>query len=185
MRDAHRMVVDDVCEVVGRHAVRLDQDHVVEIGAVDRNVSVEHVVKRRFTVLRHVLADDVRLARGNATLHFLRGKVQAVLVVLEGLAALCSFLAARGKLLLGAEAVVRLARFHELLGVGQVHVLALALHVGTVIATHVGTFVPLHADAFQRAVDDVHRAGHVAALIGILDAQDELSAVRFGKQIGV
>ena len=185
VRDAHRVVVDDVCEVIGRHAVRLDQDHVVQIGAVHCDVPVQNVVERRFAVLRHVLPDDVRLAGRDAALHFLGGKVQAVLVVLERLAALLRFLAAGAQLLLGAEAVIRLAGLHELLGVGQIHVLALALYVRTIVAADVGTFVPLHADAFQRAVDHVDRAGHVAALIGILDAEDELSAVRSGVQVRV
>ena len=146
---------------------------------------VKHIVERRFAVLRHILPDDVRFACGDAALYVLGGKVQTVFVVFEGFAALCRFLAALGELLLGAEAIVCLARLHKLFGIGQVHILALALHIGTEITAHVGTFVPLHADALQRAVDHVDRAGNVAALIGVLNAQNELSAVCLGVQVRI
>ena len=118
MGDAHGVIVNDVCEVVGGHAVRLDEDHVIQLRAVHRDVAIDHIVKRGLAGFRHVLADDVRLARSNAALHFLLGHVEAVLVVLEGLAAGSRSLAPRVQLFLGAEAVISLAFPHELLRIG-------------------------------------------------------------------
>ena len=42
-----------------------------------------------------------------------------------------------------AEAVIRRALFHQLLGVGQIQGLAFALHIRAVIAADIGAFVPV------------------------------------------
>ena len=43
VRDVHEMVIDDVGEVVGRHAVTLQEYLVLELFVLDRDVAVEHV----------------------------------------------------------------------------------------------------------------------------------------------
>ena len=64
-----------------------------------------------------------------------------------------------------------------------IEILALGLNVRAVIAAHVGAFVPVHAAALQGVVNDLGRALHKALLIGILNAEDELAAVLFGKEV--
>ena len=183
--DAHGVVVDDVGEVIGGHAVGLDEDVVVQLGAVHGDVAVEHVVKGGLARLGHVLPDDVGDARVELGLDLLGGKVQAVLVVLPGLALGLGRGAALGQLLLGAEAVVGLALCDQLLGVGQVHVLALGLDVRAVVAADVRSLVPEEAAVAQRVVDDLRCAGHEPLLVRVLDAQDELAVVLLGEEIGI
>ena len=69
----------------------------------------------------------------------------------------------------GAEAVVRFAFAHQLLGVRTVHPKPFALDVGTVGAADVGAFVPGKPGAAQSVVYDVHRALDVTFLVGVLD----------------
>ena len=84
---------------------------------------------------------------------------------------------------LGAEAIVGRALFHQFLGIGQIHILAVRLHIGAVIAAHIGAFIPIHAAALEGIVDHFGGAFHKALLVGILNAQDEFSAHLLGVQV--
>ena len=185
MGDGHQVVIHHVGEVVGGQAVGLDEHVVVQRRAVYLHVAVEQVVKAGLALGGHVLADDVGLARLDAALDFLRGEMQTVLVVFEGLALLLRLRARLVQPLLGAEAVVSAAAPDQFLRVGQVEVAPLRLDVGAVLAAHVRAFVVGKAGGGQRGVDLLHRAGNFALLVGVLDAQDELAAVAAGEQIGV
>ena len=185
MGDGHQVVVHHVGEVVGGQAVGLDEHVVVQRGAVHLHVAVEQIVKTGLALGGHVLADDVGLARLDAALDLLRGEMQAVLVVFEGLALLLRLRARLVQPLPGAEAVVGAAAPDQFLRIGQVEVAPLRLDVGAVLAAHVRAFVVGKAGGGQRGVDLFHRAGNFALLVGVLDAQDELAAVAAGEQIGV
>lgn len=52
------MVVDHVCEVVGRHTVGLEQHLVVQVGILDRDIAVYLIVERGGTLVRDLLADN-------------------------------------------------------------------------------------------------------------------------------
>ena len=179
VRDVHQVVVDDVCEIVRRVAVRLQQDLVLDLLVLDRDRAVHRVLKRGRAVERHFLADDVRRAGVEQPLHLLGGQVAAVAVVAaEGVRRVD-----RLQPLLRAEAVVRLALPDELLRVGLVKILALALDIRAVCAADVGAFVVLEADLLQRAVDHVGRALHIALLVRVLNAQHKGAALRFCDEI--
>ena len=81
-----------------------------------------------------------------------------------------------GALHLFAEAVIGAAALDEQLGVFAVGVAALGLDVGSHGTADVGAFVVVESALGQRAVDDVGRALDEAALVGILDAEDEGAA---------
>ena len=185
MGNAHQVVVHDVRKVVGRHTVGLDQNLVVQLPDIDLDMTVNNIVKARHAALGDLLADDIGLARGQLGGNFLGGQVTAVAVVVghfaRGALGLVHFVQA----LLGAEAVVGLARLDKLLGVLLEHAHALALHVGADGTAHVGAFVPGQAGSLERAVDDVGSALDQTALVGVLNAQDEGAAVMAGLQIGV
>ena len=89
------------------------------------------------------------------------------------------------KPLLGAKAVVCVAALYKLLRVVEVNLLALGLNVRSVIAADERTFVVLHARLVERGNYYVHRARHLAGLVGVLYAQYELAAVLFGEKIRV
>ena len=121
-------------------------------------------------LLGDALADDVGLAGGDAGLCFLKRQVAAGIVRAVELAGIL------GALRLFAEAVIGAAALDEQLGVFAVGVAALGLDVGSHGAADVGAFVVVESALGQRAVDDVGRALDEAALVGILDAEDEGAA---------
>ena len=185
MGNAHQVVVHDVRKVVGRHTVGLDQNLVVQLPDIDLDMTVDNIVKARHAALGDLLADDIGLARGQLGGNFLGGQVAAVAVVVGHFARSALGLVHFVQALLGAEAVVGLARLDKLLGVLLEHTHALALHVGADGTAHVGALVPGQAGSLERAVDDVGSALDQATLVGILNAQDEGAAVMAGLQIGV
>ena len=181
----HRVVVDHVGKVIRRHAVRLDEHHVVEFRAVHADVAIEHVVKRGLARERHVLANHVGFACGDALLHLFGGKMEAMFVIFPNFALRGGFFAARVQLLIRAEAIVRLAGFDELLGIRQIHALTRTLDIRAVVAADIRAFVPLHADIAERVVDHVYRALDIAALVGVLNAENERAVVLFCIEIGI
>ena len=148
-------------------------------------MTVDHVVKARHTALGDLLADDVGLAGGQLGGHFLLGKIAAMPVVVGHLAGGALGLVQLVEPLLGAEAVVGLARLDQLLGVLLEHAHPLTLDVGTHGTADIGALVPGQAGGLQGTVDDVGGALHQTALVGVLNAQDEGAAVVAGLQVGV
>ena len=108
-----------------------------------------------------------------------------MLVVLPLLAALGGRVAPRLQFLLGAEAGIGRAAFHQLHGIGQIGIAALGLDIGAVIAAHIGALVIHKARLTHALVDQLHRAGNLALLVGVLNAQDELAAILLGEQVGI
>ena len=148
-------------------------------------MAVERVVKAGRSGEGNVLPDDERLAALHTAQGFIPGDIQTVLVVLPLLAAGRGRVAPGLKLLLGAKARVGRAALHQLHRVGQVGVAPLGLDVGAVVAAHVRALVVFQPRLTQALVDQLHRAGHLALLVGVLDAQDELAPVLLGEQVGV
>ena len=73
----------------------------------------------------------------------------------------------------------------EEVGILLEHAHPLALNVGAHRAADVRALVPQQAGLPQGVVDDIHSALHVAALVGVLDAEDEGAAIVLGHQVGV
>ena len=179
MGDAHEVVVDDIGEVVGGQTVRLHEDLVVQGGVLHRDVAEHHVVEGGGAFPGDLLADDI----GHAGGHLGPGFLQA-----QGAAGIVAPVKRAGVLLglgLFAEAVVGVAPLHQELGVLAVKAAALGLHIGSHRAAQVGTLVPVQAALAQGVVDHVHGALHQAALVGVLDAEQELAAVVPGDEPGV
>ena len=183
--DAHQVIVNDIGEVVGGHAVLLDEHHIIQGIVGEGHVAEHQIIVAGFAGGGGILADDVGGACVQLGLDLLGGEPQAVLVVLEHLAPRLGGGAALLELALGAEAVVGVPALDQLLGIGQVHVLALGLDVGAVIAADIGAFVPVDAAAPQGIVDDLGCALDIALLVGILNAQDEFAAHLLGKQVAI
>ena len=136
--DGHQVIVHDVGEVVGRQTVSLDEHVVIQRVAIHLDVAVEHVVEGRFARGRHVLADDVGLARRDAALGLLKADVvQALFVVFVGFTLGLGGLAVGLDLFLGAEAAVSAAFFDQLPSELGVEVAALGLDIRAVFAAHI------------------------------------------------
>ena len=59
VRDAHQVVVDDVGEVVGGQAVGLQENLILHLLVLDRNVAEGGVVERGAALVRDALPDDI------------------------------------------------------------------------------------------------------------------------------
>ena len=185
MGNAHQVVVHHVCKVVGGHSVGLDEDLVVHLTVVHLDVAVHHIVKAGHALAGDLLADDVRLTGGQTFFHLFLRQVTAAAVVVGHLA-LGTLLGVQGfQALFGAEAVICLAFCHQLLGILLEHPHALALHIGAYRAADVRAFVPEQAGLPQGVVDHVHGALHIAALVGVLNAQDEGAILVLCHQVGI
>ena len=148
-------------------------------------MAVHHIVKAGHALAGDLLADNIGFPGGKALFHFLLGQVAAAAVVVGHLT-VGALLGVQGlQTLLGAETIICLALGHQLLGILFEHAHALALHIGAHGAADVRAFVPQQAGLPQGVVDDIHSALHIAALVGILDAQDEGAILVLCHQVGV
>ena len=75
MCDVHQMVVHNICEVVGRETVGLDQDHIVKLDVRNRDVTVQLVGESCGTLFRVVLTDNIWLASRKVCLNLFLGQV--------------------------------------------------------------------------------------------------------------
>ena len=186
MRDPHQVVIHDICEVVGRIAVRLDEDHVVQLAVFDRDLPVDLVPEGRRPLGGHIEPDDIGDPCVEIRLNFLFGKMETVLVIGRDL--LAGYDTAQAlKTLLRAEAVIRRTLFDQDLRVLFVDALlrALALHIGTDAAVLVRSFVKGKAGQVECPVNDLKRAFIEAYLICVLDTEHEISVFMLCDQIGI
>ena len=58
--DTHKVVVNDVCKVIGRHTVCLYKYLVVEGRAVNGDIAVKLVMESNFALCRYFLSDNIR-----------------------------------------------------------------------------------------------------------------------------
>ena len=87
--------------------------------------------------------------------------------------------------LLSAEAVIRLPFPHQLLRIGQIEPLPLALHIGSIFAAYIRALVVAEAHLLQSVVNYLNGTLHLAFLICILNTQHKGTAHGFGDQIFV
>ena len=78
-----------------------------------------------------------------------------------------------------------MALFHQQLRVLLIQGPALGLHIGAHRAAHVRAFVMLQMALGHGLVDHIYRAFHQAALVRVLNAQDEFAVMVSCNQIGV
>ena len=139
VRNAHGVVVNDVGEVVGRVAVGLNQNLILQLAVLDGNLAEHRVGEGRAALSGHFLTDNVGRSLGEQAVNLLLRQIAAVTVI----AAADGFVLDFFQPFLGAEAAVSLALGNQLFRVGKIHILALGLHIGTEVAADVGTFVVL------------------------------------------
>ena len=183
MGDAHQVVVDHMREVIGGDAVRLQQDEVlIVLGHIDLPADLVGQVQVVRRVALRAEAQHIRLARADAPLGLVERQVAvfgpfAVIAEINLFALLLG--AHFGKLLLRAEAGVRLALQHELLGEGVVDVRALPLPIGAVcpaVAALERALVEDQPEGTQAGADHFRPVGDLALGVGVLDAQKEYAA---------
>ena len=176
MGDAHECVVHGIHEGVQRVTVGAD-DHVVGHGAgLEGDFTANEVVEGDVLV-GHAQTPHGLAALGAVGFLLLLGEVAVVVVVAE-LRVLAGCLAALLHLVGGGEVLVHVAALNELFEdlVVDAGGLTLGLAVGLVRAANAHAFVPVDAEPVQGVEHLVERLFGVACGVGVLDAEDELTA---------
>ena len=175
---AHQMVVHNVCKVVGRDAVRLEDNHVL-IVLGDFHLALDEILVADLVLNAALGAEtnNIRRALGKLCLDVLHRTVApygVLAVVAEVLLVLLLLLVRGGELLLGAEARVRHAALHERLDEGLVDLGTLALAVRTVdagLTISRCTLVERQAERLERVDDHLHAALYLTLAVGVLNTQ--------------
>ena len=175
--------------MVGREAVGLQQDRVLQRPRIDRDLPADEIGKADLARQRHLQAHDRLLPGRELALHLLLGELAAVPVVAGRHDVLrLALLAHLGQPLRRAEAVVGVPMLHQPVGRLLVEFLALALDVGAVVAAlavgdraairvDLRPLVPVEAEPGQPLGDAGERALDQALAVGVLDPQHHGAAV--------
>ena len=184
MGDAHEVVVHNVGKVVGRHAVGLNQDLVVQCAVLHCHISVNVVVECGSSLQRHLLANDVGNTCVQLFLNFFRREIPAVAVI-HG-SNVRSFLNFPHffQTLLVTEAVICVTGFHQFFRVGLEHAHTLRLYIRSHRTADVRTFVPVQTGNPQGVIDHINGTFYITFLIGVLDPQNKIAVLFLGDQIG-
>src|SRR5690606_16381354 len=132
--------------VVGREAVRLENDEIFQLLILVGDVSPQQVGHDRLALARHLVPHDMALAGVELRLNLLGGEVSAMAVIPRWQAALLQILTHLLEALRRAEAAVGVAAFDQPLRRLSVVMPALALNVGSVGTADVGPLVPLEPE---------------------------------------
>ena len=81
MRDSHKVVIYNVCKVIGWVSIGFDQDQILKLFVVYCNVSVNNIMEGSSSLCRHVKTNYVRLTSIQAALNLLPGKLQTAFVI--------------------------------------------------------------------------------------------------------
>ena len=184
--DSHQMVIYNVCKVVGRVSVRLDQDQVFHFFVVYCDVSVNHIVESSSSLCRHIETDNMRFACIQTSLYFFFGKVQTSLVI-DGDLLACNYTFHRFQFLRTAEAVVSITLLNKLLCIFEIDsgCLSLTLYIWSDTTVLVRSFIMNKSGVFHGTVDDVYGSLYITLLVCILDSKDKISVFMFCNQVCV
>lgn len=81
MGDLHQVVVNHIGQVIGREAVRFEQDQVVQLRAVVGDLAANQVVEYHNAVVRDLEPDNVRSVGCQKCLHLCFGHKPALTVI--------------------------------------------------------------------------------------------------------
>ena len=184
--DSHQMVIYNVCKVVGRVSVRLDQNQVFHFFVVYCDVSVNYIVESSGSLCRHIETDNMRFACIQTSLYFFFGKVQTSLVI-DGDLLACNDTFHGFQFLRTAEAVVSITLFNKLLCIFEIDsgCLSLTLYVRTYAAVLVRTFIVKKSCTCHGTIDDIYSSFYITLLVCILDSKDKVSIFMFCNQVCV
>ncbi len=179
MGDSHGMIVHHIGKIIGGVAVRLDQNHIVKLRIVHRDISVQFVMEGSAPLSGIVLADDEGLPCRQIRLYLLFAQRQTVLVINGDFLSLHHLRLQGRQSFLVTEAIVGLPLLHELFGILHVNsgFHPFALHIRPVSAVLVRPLVVLQPHPLKGAVDDLRSPLHESLLIRVLDTEHKVAAL--------
>ena len=180
----HRMVVDYIGKIIGGVTVRFDQDHVIQLRILHRDIPIQLIMEGRCPLSGDILADDKRLPSRQVRFHFFLRQGKAMLIVHHDLFAFYNLRLQRLQPLLVTEAVISLPFLHQLSGIFHINAClhTLALHIRPVSPILVRPFVMRKPCLLHRTVNNLRRPFDKPLLIRIFNPQHKLPACMFGNQ---
>ncbi|OIQ70399.1 hypothetical protein GALL_479880 [mine drainage metagenome] len=163
--DPHVVVIDDHGEVIGRRAVRAQQDQVVEILVLEGHVALHLVGDQGLALSRGPQPDHIGLVRVIIAVAITPGRTDHPALGAGGLALMRQFVGGH------VATIGRAARQHLL------HDRAVAIGAGELEHR---LLVRRQAQPAEAIEDRLHRRLGGALAIGVLDAQQELAADMLG-----
>ena len=182
MSHAHQMVIDNNSKVVGRHAVGFYDNKIIELVHIEGYVAMNQVMYGNRALYRNLHAHGIRLACSNTCLNLLSGQVAAGACIAERLLSGTLLFALCLKISSGAEAVVSLALFQQLVCIFFINIKTLGLIVRATVAAYLRAFIPVDAEPFQAGQNLTYRVLLQAFSISVLDTQNQLAAHLMSKQ---
>ena len=186
VRDAHQRVVDGNDVVVDRNSLRCaadggaDEDGVADCLRCKLDFAADEVVESQGMVFDFE-THGVGLVGGKIVFDCFLRKIAALAGINLRAVFGCGLFALSFQLFRGAEAAVGFALVQQLLGVSGVDIEALRLAIGAVCAfggvvETAGAFIPVEAEPVQVFNELGFVTGFAAFQIGILNAQQKLTA---------
>ena len=112
MCNLHGVIIYHIGKIICGKTVRFYQDHIIQLGILHRNVSVQFIMKRSCSFLRIVLSDDKRLSDRQIRLCLLLRQGQTVLIIHRNLLALHNLRPQGRKPVFIAEAIIGFSLFN-------------------------------------------------------------------------
>ena len=176
VRDAHVDVVGNDGQLVRGRAVGADDDEVFDAHVRHGDGSVHEILERRLA-LGHAHAHDVRRARRFARGDLAGRQRRTRAIVHPRAAGGFRGRTLRLQLLRRAVAVVRVAGRDQSLREIAMAIEPLRLEVRSVRSANARALVPVEPEPPQAREDARHHVGRGTLRVGVLDAEDERSAV--------
>ena len=193
--DVHQVIVDDNREMVGRHAIGLEQHFVINAIGGEDDFPADHIGETDCLVGFHPDADGIGGAGGEQALGLIGREVERVahfaaqvkVVLRGGILGRLIFHPHRVEFPGCIESIVGVALVDQLAGVFFIDAkgFPFALAVGAVGAALVGALIGFEAAPGEGIEDILFGAGYVAGLVGVFDPEDEVAAVAAGKEVVV
>ena len=178
MGNLHQSIVHHIGQMVGRHAVALEEDFVVQLRSLHHHQTPDTILNADFSSPGHFESNHVRLSGFQASGHLIRRQAQRVFhadpadrIVLRRSNTRSLELFPHGiQLLLGIKGVIGMPRFHQLHGILSVHGLAFALTVRAKSPAFVDAFVKLNPAPAKRFNDKLLGPRDKPGLIRVLNS---------------
>jgi hypothetical protein len=164
------MIIDDVCQVIGRETVRFLQNLVVNLIIANFNFTSEFVRKLSDSVCGHGKTHNERhsISLFRSDFRWAQGPAMAIIPRFDSRSFL--ILPHFRQTISGTKARVSRALFHKDISVFLVDFRPFTLAIGTIITTNVGTLIPGQAQPLQTIYNHLLRRSSTAGTVRVFDA---------------
>src|SRR5579883_1860 len=183
MADIPQVIVYDVCQMVGWHAIGFEQDDVLKLAVLKDDFAAQQVVHNGLALQRHSQPDDKWIARLLVAAALFRREIAAASIIAR------RFDAARLLLfvhfvqtLFGTVAAIGAAALNQFMGIVLIDGFALRLVIGANRAADHRPFVGHHIEPAKPIEQRIDAFGNKALAVGVFNADKKLAAMPTRKE---